>query len=51
MKCNGSLIPEPSPWANMTTPNLNEDEGRFLRGGTPSMILALQDDAFQASNE
>jgi len=50
MKCNGSLIPEPSPWADLTTPNLNEAAGRFLRGGTPDLILTFQEDAFQVTN-
>ena len=26
MHCDGSVIPEPSPWHGSTTPNLNEDE-------------------------
>ena len=46
MKCDGSEIPEDSPWAGLNTPNLNS-EGRFLRGGKQRNTLELQDDSFQ----
>jgi len=46
IRCDGSIIPAPSPWANLPTPNLN-GEKRFLRGGSPAEILIVQDDMFQ----
>ena len=42
-KCDGSLIPAPSIWEGKVTPNLN-GERRFLRGGSDSDMLKLEED-------
>jgi hypothetical protein len=46
LRCDGSIIPAPSPWVNLTTPNLN-GEKRFLRGGSPAEILIFQGPMFK----
>jgi hypothetical protein len=46
LKCDGTVIPDPSPWSGETTPNLNGN-GLFLRGANPEDILTMQEDAFQ----
>ena len=38
MRCDGSVIPEPSIWAGRMTPDLN-GEKRFLRGGSDNDML------------
>jgi len=46
VRCNGDVIPSPSPWAGSTTPNLN-GERRFVRGGSDDQALVLEDDTLQ----
>merc|ERR1719495_925340 len=46
IRCDGSVIPSPSPWAGQKTPNIN-GENRFLRGGIDSTMLQKQDDSIQ----
>ena len=46
-RCDGSLIPSPSPWEGEKTPNLNGEE-RFLRGGLDAVQLQTEDDSLQA---
>ena len=46
MRCDGSLIPPPSPWAGKLTPNLNNDN-LFLRGGHDTEYLDTEDDQIQ----
>jgi len=46
VRCNGHVIPSPSPWAGIRTPNLNSDR-RFLRGGHDNHSLTFEDDMFQ----
>merc|ERR1712126_729339 len=47
IRCDGSVIPQPSPWAGQTTPNIN-GENRFLRGGIDGVMLQTQDDSIQS---
>merc|ERR1712126_563755 len=47
IRCDGSVIPRPSPWAGQTTPNIN-GENRFLRGGMDGVMLQTQDDSIQS---
>ena len=46
MRCDGSLIPPPSPWAGRFTPNLNNDK-LFLRGGQDAEYLNTEEDQLQ----
>ena len=46
VRCNGDIIPSPSPWAGSNTPNLN-GERRFLRGGSDDQALVVEDDSLQ----
>ena len=47
MKCDGSIIRhQKSPWKGNRVPNLNGD-GRFLRGGSASQVLTMQDDSVE----
>jgi len=46
VRCDGAAIPHPSVWAGKYTPNLN-GEGRFLRGGSDSTVLKMEDDSFE----
>ena len=46
-RCDGSVIPQPSPWAGQRTPNIN-GENRFLRGGSDSIMLQRQEDSIQS---
>ena len=46
-RCDGSVIPAPSPWEGETTPNINGEE-RFLRGGLDGVQLQTEDDSLQA---
>merc|ERR1712212_822773 len=46
IRCDGSVIPSPSPWAGQKTPNIN-GENRFLRGGIDSTMLQKQEDSIQ----
>ena len=46
-RCDGSLIPAPSPWEGEKTPNLNGEE-RFLRGGLDGVQLHTEEDSLQA---
>ena len=46
VRCNGDIIPSPSPWAGSNTPNLN-GERRFLRGGPDDQALVVEDDSLQ----
>jgi len=45
-KCDGSLISAPSMWEGKVTPNLN-GERRFLRGGSDTDMLKLEEDQLQ----
>jgi len=45
-RCDGSTILIPSIWAGQATPNLNLDK-RFLRGGSDSDVLTMEDDQIQ----
>jgi len=47
IRCDGSVIPQPSPWAGQKTPNIN-GENRFLRGGMDGIMLQTQDDSIQS---
>merc|ERR1712133_60663 len=47
IRCDGSVIPQPSPWAGQKTPNIN-GENRFLRGGMDGVMLQTQDDSIQS---
>merc|ERR1719391_1865690 len=46
LKCDGSPIPAPSMWEGKVTPNLN-GERRFLRGGSDSDMLKLEEDQLE----
>lgn len=46
VRCNGDIIPSPSPWAGSKTPNLN-GERRFLRGGSDDQALVVEEDSLQ----
>ena len=46
MRCDGSIIPEPSIWHGIPSPNLN-GEGLFLRGGSDLQVLDREDDQIQ----
>jgi len=46
VRCDGSVIPSPSIWAGMNTPDLNSDR-RFLRGGNDNSALTFEDDMLQ----
>ena len=46
-RCDGSVIPAPSPWEGEKTPNINGEE-RFLRGGLDGVQLQTEDDSLQA---
>ena len=46
LECNGQTISE-GIWKNKATPNLNEANGRFLRGAPPSDVLQTQEDMVQ----
>jgi len=46
VRCNGDIIPSPSPWAGSKTPNLN-GERRFLRGGSDDQALVIEDDTLE----
>merc|ERR1719249_367395 len=46
IRCDGATIPEPSVWAGQLTPNLN-GEKRFLRGGSDSEVLTMEEDQMQ----
>jgi len=46
LRCDGATIPEPSVWAGQHTPNLN-GEKRFLRGGSDSEVLTMEEDQMQ----
>ena len=45
-RCDGSVIPAPSPWEGETTPNINGEE-RFLRGGLDADQLQIEEDSLQ----
>ena len=45
-RCDGSVIPAPSVWAGLKTPNIN-GEDRFLRGGIDEVMLQTQEDSIQ----
>merc|ERR1719495_575691 len=47
IRCDGSVIPQPSPWAGQKTPNIN-GENRFLRGGADNIMLRTQEDSIQS---
>merc|ERR1719495_1920265 len=47
IRCDGSVIPQPSPWAGQKTPNIN-GENRFLRGGADNIMLQTQEDSIQS---
>ena len=47
--CDGSIIPDPSIWRGMRTPNLN-GEKRFLRGGSTSEVLRTEEDTIASHN-
>ena len=47
LRCDGSVIPAPSPWKGETTPNINGEE-RFLRGGLDDDQLQIEEDSLQA---
>merc|ERR1712126_257473 len=47
IRCDGSVTPQPSPWAGQKTPNIN-GENRFLRGGIDGVMLQTQDDSIQS---
>merc|ERR1719495_2883761 len=47
IRCDGSVIPQPSPWAGQKTPNIN-GESRFLRGGADNVMLQTQEDSIQS---
>ena len=47
IRCDGSTIDHPSPWAGKLTPDLNT-ERRFLRGGHDSDQLKLEDDSIKS---
>ena len=46
MRCDGSIIPHPSIWHGLLSPNLNS-EGLFLRGGSDTEALHKEDDQIQ----
>ena len=46
-RCDGSVIPAPSPWKGQRTPNINGEE-RFLRGGLDGVQLHTEEDSLQA---
>ena len=47
MKCDGSVINyQNSPWKGSRVPNLN-GQGRFLRGGSASQVLTMQEDTVE----
>ena len=46
IRCNGSVIPEPSIWAGTNTPDLNGPR-KFLRGGPDASALTMQDHMVQ----
>ena len=46
LPCDGTHIEQPSVWAGMRTPNLNEGEYGFLRGGSHSEVLTTEEDSF-----
>jgi len=46
VRCDGSVIPSPSKWAGMKTPDLNS-ERRFLRGGDENSALTFEDHMLQ----
>lgn len=49
VRCDGSVIPEPSIWAGSHTPDLNT-ERRFLRGAADdSQVLHLENDQIQGN--
>jgi len=43
VRCNGNLIPHPSIWAGLPTPDLNGGK-KFLRGGSDSSELTMEDE-------
>ena len=45
--CDGTLIEEPSVWAGLRTPNIN-DEHRFLRGALHNEVLQTEEDAVKS---
>ena len=45
-RCDGSVIPAPSPWKGQRTPNINGEE-RFLRGGSDGDQLKKEQDTLQ----
>jgi len=47
MRCDGSIIPSPSPWAGQHIPNIN-GEKRFLRGSVDSEMLQTEEDSIQS---
>jgi len=47
MRCDGSLIPSPSPWAGQHVPNINGEE-RFLRGSADHEMLQTEEDSIQS---
>jgi len=46
VRCDGSIIPSPSIWAGIKTPDLNS-ERRFLRGGNENSALKFEDHMLQ----
>merc|ERR1712136_132844 len=46
MRCDGTLIPPPSIWAGLMTPELNNKK-HFLRGGSDSEYLETEEDQIQ----
>ena len=46
MRCDGSIIPQPSIWHGLLSPNVNS-EGLFLRGGSDTQALNREDDQIQ----
>ena len=48
MRCDGSVIPEPSNWAGTNTPDLNAPR-KFLRGGPDTSALTMETDMVQGN--
>jgi len=46
IRCDGQVIPSPSNWAGIRTPDLNSQR-RFLRGGNDNQCLTFEEDMFQ----
>jgi len=48
LPCDGTHIEKPSVWAGMRTPNLNDGDYGFLRGGSHSEVLLTEEDSFKS---